>query len=558
MAKNLKRKNTSTTVEPSTDEKSFVKGKKPFKGKGKHRTDGKPAYLGHNSISWYSQNPDMFRDSSMIPFSEVMGLPLTPDPQFVPEDPGPTPGVISRDTRITQPGFMRIGYAMTLGRDTLLQDGPTPLDAINVASQKIYAWVRHANSGSRNYDASDLMMYLMNAANVYARYVELMRAYSYAYTYNTRNRYLPDAILTGLGFFPNSLQENLAQCRLDIEYIRAKLVSFAVPKTMPLFQRAMWMNEFVYMDCVGEKAMYYAFVPDVLYNYSGFTAETGSELIAKPRPKLVNFHEYATQLSMEIDAILKDEDVGIYSGDIQKAYTDSELFQFPAIPLEFNSTPIYNADVAMAIQNGTLVGEPVTTGDSWNIKQFNNVLGQTTPVKRSDKGLYTTSMLNVLHAVPTPDEVILYTRFKAVIAKELTMGSFFTGVSKANIQICDIFVLTEITLLQNTGYKLRVDEKRVDDKFELLNYTINSNYVDVENSDSWRSILHKSQIECLPILMLGKDNDKNDATMHFLGYSVDTQNYTLIDAVELAKLHGTAILSQFNVNAVANKTFSGN
>lgn len=67
---------------------------------------------------------------------------------------------------------------------------------------------------------------------------------------------------------------------------------------------------------------------------------------------------YLTVLDQMIHPILTnyDEDFGIISGDIMKAYDANSLYKLPAVPEEFAIAPEYSEEVLSQIQNITLLG----------------------------------------------------------------------------------------------------------------------------------------------------------------------------------------------------------
>lgn len=71
------------------------------------------------------------------------------------------------------PGIAAIHYVPTIGTS-----GTTEASAANIAAKNIYAYVRYANSGARNYEAVDLMMYLMACDSAYMLYAHMCGIYS--------------------------------------------------------------------------------------------------------------------------------------------------------------------------------------------------------------------------------------------------------------------------------------------------------------------------------------------------------------------------------------------
>lgn len=85
-----------------------------------------------------------------------------------------------------------------------------------------------------------------------------------------------------------------------------------------------------------------------MLEYSSLTTEAQS----------LTVDAYLTILDQMIRPILTnyDEDFGIISGDIMKAYDANSLYKLPAVPEEFAIAPEYSEEVLSQIQNITLLG----------------------------------------------------------------------------------------------------------------------------------------------------------------------------------------------------------
>lgn len=83
------------------------------------------------------------------------------------------------------PTVATISFVTTIG----LNDGVQINEAtpINIAASNIYSYVRYTNSGARNYDKPDLMMYLLASDSLYTYVGSLIKIYSAAMTYSSMN-----------------------------------------------------------------------------------------------------------------------------------------------------------------------------------------------------------------------------------------------------------------------------------------------------------------------------------------------------------------------------------
>lgn len=86
-----------------------------------------------NDPSWYAADATLMRDAASIPFSWSVGTTLD----------------IGVDENYVVPGICAIDTVPSFGYST---DTTSPL---NIAARSMYSFIRHANSGSANYDAPD-------------------------------------------------------------------------------------------------------------------------------------------------------------------------------------------------------------------------------------------------------------------------------------------------------------------------------------------------------------------------------------------------------------------
>lgn len=115
-----------------------------------------------NDPSWYAANSALLRDSASFSFNNPLGNRIT-------LSGAPSSVSISRTFAI--PGVYAIYCGPSIGRSL---DNSSP---VNIAARNIYSFVRHANSGHSNYDAPDLMLYLLAMDQLYSGLAFMSRAY---------------------------------------------------------------------------------------------------------------------------------------------------------------------------------------------------------------------------------------------------------------------------------------------------------------------------------------------------------------------------------------------
>lgn len=114
---------------------------------------------------------------------------------------------------------------------------PDSSSAINLAARQIYADIRRANSGAKNYDPTDVIMYIYSVIEMYELVADLIRVYRIANTYDGLNRNLGDKLVIACGYNPLDIRANLPQLRFNIVQIILKLRTLFIPKGFTILDR---------------------------------------------------------------------------------------------------------------------------------------------------------------------------------------------------------------------------------------------------------------------------------------------------------------------------------
>lgn len=291
-----------------------------------------------NHPEWYNLNPQLVNDVSSFAFGQPLGskIPvsfLPPDSQYV-------------------PSFMSIFYTPVLPISGDIINSP-----INVAARNLYSFVRYANSGARNYEAADLMTYLLLMETAISLVGYGARAYAIITHGDMHNWDFPETAAKAAGFNYISFKSNIAQLRYKLNSFIQQMNAFAVPKTMPIFDRRFWLTHSMFRDSELKKSQVYMFVPKVLYSYDW------EKVQVKPMDTWVTnignltYAQFETVLDTFITSMLQIEDVGIISGDILKAFGESNLHVLSSIPNDYAIPLIYDADILMQIAHATTWGD---------------------------------------------------------------------------------------------------------------------------------------------------------------------------------------------------------
>lgn len=223
------------------------------------------------------------------------------------------------------PGVMAVELVPTIGV------AQSPTDPINIAATQVDSFVRHANSGSRNYGSGDIMQYLLAMGSVYSFITHLRRIYATAQLFTYGNKYYPNTLLAAMGVNPADVYSNMATFRMGIRMIITKAAQFAVPLGMTFFDEQENLFRDVYVESPNSiKDQLYLFVPAGFYKMNWKKASL--EFVRYPKseasinyaaPELYTVQELLDFGNLLIDTILGNDDLGTMNGDIQKAYGDA-------------------------------------------------------------------------------------------------------------------------------------------------------------------------------------------------------------------------------------------
>lgn len=364
--------------------KAKPKSKGRRRGRGKSNSNGMqeihPAILtasygGANDVSWYKNLPDLYADVANYSFNSTVGLPwmLRNGRNLYGKDLDV--GTAGHETSRTAPGIMTIKVAPSIGVST----GPT--SAINLAAQRLYSRIRQANSGAKNYDPTDVMLVGMGLDSAYMLYEILLRLYRSLMRYNYANRYFPNWVVAAQGFSQN-LQDELANFRAVLDLFAYKLASINFPDKFDIIKRHSWLFTNIYTDSAQHKSQLYMFIPDGLFVYTEATQEgesaylsyqSMSDLFGSSIPETIDLNRIQGAIDKIMTPLLGSYDVGVISGDIAKAFGESELIKFSPVESYPMITPAYNPEVLSSIENLEIPAYRPFTQD-WNITvNYDNV-----------------------------------------------------------------------------------------------------------------------------------------------------------------------------------------
>lgn len=535
-----------TYEEKSTDTKKGAKKFGNASRKNNRRSGGRqskfdsvrgedtPTTKKFNDVSWYAKNEAMLRDAASYSYNNPLGSNV-PWNNLITGGANLSFGPVQiSGSNKAFPGLMSISVLPCIGIST---HSGSPA---NIAAENVYSYVRYMNSGAKNYDQADLMLYLMAMDSIYACWNWGKRAYGYLRTYSQENQYMPKAYLMAdintADLSSNTMSTSLANFRYYLNQAAARISAFCVPAVMPYFIRHSWMFSNIYKDSDTEKAQQYMFVPNGFYKYSETSSSSGGELKALDtikttygQPAMNTLSSYISFLNSMIDAVASSEDVGVMSGDILKAYGQEKLFKLAPIEPDYAVFPVYNEEVLNQIHNLTVVPTKPTWDATYNVTQENGYLKWNPTIQPFDFAR-SSVLVNMPWQNVTPANTMVGTRLTAVTAA-------------SGIQTCGSEIVTRLTVFERTATgKTQKTEYtsfylKIDPVTDLETYSYGvDDILKITNFD-WHPMF----------IILCAHGSLSALKYDVAGIIGDISNYTLIEKDGLEKLHYTAIMSEFNI-----------
>lgn len=307
-------------------------------------SDLKGKTAARNDSGWYQADSVLMRDAASLPFPNATGMPLQISDAL---------GHIRllNGDQTTVPGIMRVNVITTPGTMGSWND------PINVAIRDIYSFVRHQNSGSKNYDAADLGVYFYAYDSCATYYAYLVRLYGVIRTVLLRNRYTPEDLVTVMGADYQNLVANYAQLRAYINTFAARLSAMRVPSSLHFIERHMWLFSHVFADSQTDKCQMYVVNPGAFWEYKvGTTAQDTYFWLSEKVPMagaLYDFERLTVFGDALLNSVLNSEDFNIMSGDILKAYGD-KTFNLNMISEDFSVPVTYEPEFLLQLHNATV------------------------------------------------------------------------------------------------------------------------------------------------------------------------------------------------------------
>lgn len=479
-----------------------------------------------NDPAWYNQYPELVRDAANVSFN-------TPA--------GPN-GVTFANIQERLPGVMNLYFIPAIGDD----------DAINIVAKDLYAYVRHVNSGARNYEASDLMEYILAVDSIYTGIAFLVKCLELATEYNARNWAEGSYLLDTLNIDKADISKNLANYRLQLNFLIARMDKLNVPSIMHLFSRHLWMAGSTFKDSAIAKSQLYQFVPEkILKLDEGWSTGNAYSLTTVKFVNLTSnskLQDLIDILDGALSILLRNSDIGIMSGDILKAYPESSLFKYSMIPAELHHEFVYSEEVLTQI-----CGASITPIDTWTLKQdtTDTSLLKSEYASKStftSYGASTSSQRKIINAFtdnPTPDDIMVATRLSATWTESVS--------PEGGITFTDVAFGTEAVTALGIWCMNKQNNKYIHIDGVTLPLIIDSLCFQDAGGDTGIGYLEATQLIKILLAMGPFDwaprlrimtYSSSSHTAVCYGLTGDFDNYAEVEARTLINMHRVAILSE--------------
>lgn len=498
--------------------------------KSKSRGNRKTASGNSSNNNWYTANTPLAEASVRLPFVWPLGNAIN-----IPA--GGNGSSKYSESKLYVPGVCAIAVAPTIGAQA---NANSP---INVAATTEYAFVRHVNSGSRNYDAVDLMQYNLAVANVYALLGFLMRAYGIARTFSGVNRYIPETLLHAMRIKdPNEMLKSLVTVEYQINMLIQKMATLAVPNTMPYFSRMASLYQTIYAESESALSQMYLIIPDGYHRWD--TATGDMEYTTIPEAGL-SWNEWVTTVSSLVDEIFRSEDCGIISGDILHAYGNN-IIQIAPMAADYQTPIVHDTVMLNQIKNANIVG--AVTGNNIATNMADKVAPFLTCSPRAAVALneaYAVGapiMLQYQEGDDTSNFLFESTRLHT------TMNSAYQLITGSEI-VTGVYIWEKPYCAFSDGVSDNEYTKPLSVNPTISFGKIASTNLNQVSEPVMNTLLATKAFKYCPIVPI-YSYVKNTDPWKFRGFNVDIDNYQVLSSEELRRLHDTAAISLFNVPLV--------
>lgn len=314
--------------------------KKPDRSNEKTR-EGIPT---HNAWQDYAVSEQIARDVASLPWNVLSGT------KQIVYWTGPNP-----DNPVQQKGLFINGAVGEIAYIPAYYTTGQTSSGLTMASMQLYTYLRHANSGARNYEPADAIMLIMAMKDIYRRYFEARRCFGIAAFFAYDNRALPRMLFKALGVDYQDFIANMANYRYRLNIIAERINNIAIPKYFRVFNRVAYVSSNWFADSSSVRGQFYVMHGIINYSWSGTSSSQGTELIASQETAFAgaigSFVNKLQSLEASLEAIESDTDANTISGDILHAFQQSEVYRVAPVDDNYRLAPLFDEDILAQIEN---------------------------------------------------------------------------------------------------------------------------------------------------------------------------------------------------------------
>lgn len=508
-----------------------------------------------NDPSWYISEETILKDAASLSYANLAGVHYTINQNL--RNLGPTWDInndyIRQEQPQTIPGIMVFEHINTFGQSSPYH-GVFDDSALTSMVRALYSYVRHANSGSKNYEAPDLGMYILAVDQVYTFIAELQRVYGVLTLYSRVNRYYGRRLVSAMGFNYDDLSTQIADLRAYINMLVYKASSLAVPANFSVFARHIWLANNYFTDSASGKANIYLFRPCRYGRFAGFEDERGSQIIydlkwMEDRENDRRLEDIKAMGTALMSPLLNNEDIGIMSGDILKAFGQDNLAKLTLINEDYQVLPVHSLEVLTQIQNLSLPMHVLCQPCSGlNHEEFSTIpkIVQENGVIISNIGMYVDLK-------------------KTRSAAALTASGLdrFLSMPMDNPTPSDTMVATRLTNIPSSMFDIELSGSDIDYKryvavydvtgTELITsatiYYINGAISIAQTSNDASDLAALSAFDYHPYVIAWHNEGNGQNLLD--GFVFESDNYTVLTKATLNKMHEAAIVGEIFIRSIA-------
>ncbi len=377
----LKDSKDSCTNESKTVSTNNNKGGKNNKWKGKGKKDRDPKKQRGNDPEWYIPTDKIAQDSAALSYEFYAGT----DYEMKKSDWRLQNHVFNLSSNtVSAPGIAIYKYIPVYGTSNKVTS------TLNQTANALYKIVRKANSGAKNYEPADMMLYIMALDQVYLMLHEARRIMQMVNEYYFNNKLIPEKLIQALGYDHKHIMDNQATIRAKLNTLISWANSYAIPKDFNIYARRAILATNIFVDDSDKMTQFFVPESDGYFILDERALSTGGCLIYVAKSDIagkftatgcvmntadlnnVGASEVRNQLKMmdfldfieqAIGNLSASQDVNVISGDILKAYTESQVYTIKEFSMDERINVAHDTTILEQFKNSIVLDVPGATLD---------------------------------------------------------------------------------------------------------------------------------------------------------------------------------------------------